>query len=324
MKIAAFFRSIGVYIVAIGYLVGSIFMGNGFDSVLRYKHTIKTIDCYENTLKEAVPQTEMYRFISEHFESDLPAGKTEKKAIVIGYDGCRADMLSIIDDEHPSAIKTVLDEGGNAFLTYCGGRNFPDWNSQATSTAPGWCSMLTGVWADKNLVSDNDIVKSDEYPTLLLSLVEDKTIDASAFYVSWGGHFSGDDATYVSEKNYIEKNGINANYVCASGDEGTRENVLADINKADCSDFIFSIFEYPDHVGHGSGFSPYNEEYPAAFYDAEQTGVDILNAIKSRPTYATEDWLIIITADHGGSTYGHGGTSIMERMTFVVANKDVL
>ena len=323
MKILSFFRSIGVIVVSFGYLVGAIFMGNGFDSILRYKHTIKNIDCYENTLNEAIPQTDIYDYIKNHFESELPAGKTEKKAIVIGYDGCRADMLSIINDEHPSAIKDILNEGGKAYIGYCGGRDFPDWNSQDTSTAPGWCSMLTGVWADKHGVTDNDIIKSDEYPTLLVSLVENKTIDNSAFYVSWGGHFSGENATYINEKNYIDANGINANYLRAGDDDGTKANVLNDLKKADCSDFIFSIFEYTDHVGHDKGFSPYNKTYPAAFYEAEETGTEVLNAIKSRPTYDTEDWLIIITADHGGSTYGHGGPSIMERYTMIVVNKEV-
>lgn len=323
MIIWEFCKKIAVIVLSFGYLVASIFGGNGFDSILRYKHTIKTIDCYTNTLKDAVPQTDVYKYIKNHFESELPEGKTVKKAIVIGYDGCRADMLAKIDGEHPSAIQTILDEGGNAFLTYCGGKNFPYWNTQASSTAPGWCSMMTGVWADKHGVTDNAIVKSDEYPTLMLSLVENKTIDSSAFYVSWGGHFSDDDATYISEKNYIEQNKINAEYICSNDDSGTKERTLNNLKKADCSDFIFSIFEYPDHVGHGAGFSPYNEEYPAAFYDAEETGTEILNTIKARPTYDTEDWLIIITADHGGSTLGHGFVTIQERMTFVVANKDV-
>lgn len=324
MKILAFFRSFAVIVAAFGYLVCSIFMGNGFDSTLRYKNRVSKISFYSNTIEDAVPQTEMYNYIKDHFTSELPEGKTVKKAIVIGYDGCRADMLSLVGDENPSAIQMVLEDGGNSFLTYCGGRNFPDWNSQDTSTAPGWCSILTGEWADKTGVDANSVVKSDKYPSLLLSLVEDKTIDNSAFYVSWSGHFSDDDATYSAEKKYIENNNINANYLCADDDNGTRANTLAELAKADCADFIFSIFEYTDHIGHSYGFSPYNEEYPEAFYEAEQTGVDILNAIKARPTYDTEDWLIIITSDHGGSTLGHGGPTIMERMTFIVTNKDLL
>lgn len=320
-----FFHRIAVTVVMVGYLVGGLFAGNGFDSILRYKKAVSNIPVYSNTIKEAVPQTEMYRFIKEHFESALPEGKTVKKAIVIGYDGCRADNLQLLDDEHDSAIKALLNEKeGNAFISYCGGVKYPLINTQATSTAPGWCTMLTGVWADKHGVTDNDIIKSDDYPTLLTTLVEDKTIDASAFYVSWGGHFSGDNTTYISEKNYCEKNNLNVNFLRAGDDDGTKANTLADLGKADCSDFIFSIFEYTDHVGHDVTFSPYNKKYQQAFYDAEATGLEVINAVKARPTYDTEDWLILITTDHGGSAFGHGGMTIMERYTFVVANKEVL
>ena len=319
----AFFEKIIVFIVSGAYLICSIFMGNGFDSIIRYKNTVKDVSAYTNTIKTAVPQTEIYDAVKGHFESQLPAGKTQKKAIVIGYDGCRADCLSLINDEHPSAIGALLEDGGFAAITYCGGKNFPLMNNQATSTAPGWCSMLTGVWADKHGITDNSIVKSMEYPTLLTSLVEGKVIDDSAFYVSWGGHFTDSNSTYFEEKNYIEEKGLDVSFLRANDDAGTFANTVADLKKADCSDFIFSIFEYPDHTGHDEGFSLYNDEYPAAFYEAEETGLQVINAIKSRPAYNTEDWLIIITSDHGGSTFGHGGMSIQERITFAVSNKEI-
>ena len=46
--------------------------------------------------------------------------------------------------------------------------------------------------------------------------------------------------------------------------------------------------------------------------------LESINAIKARPTYETEDWLIIITSDHGGIKRNHGKESIQERMTFAV------
>ena len=61
----------------------------------------------------------------------------------------------------------------------------------------------------------------------------------------------------------------------------------------------------------------------SAFRDAEATGADIIEAIKARDTYATEDWLILITSDHGGIGGGHGGPSFEERITFIVSNKEI-
>lgn len=314
-RVISFFATFGMFIY--GTFAGT----NMNDYMSVYKQNVKSVELYCNDFDYAVPQTEIYDIISEHFESALPEGKTVKKAIVLGYDGCRADALSLINDTDPSAIAYVASEGGTVAICYCGGVNYPRINTQDTSTAPGWCSMLTGQWADVHGVKGNDIPKSNEYLTLLTSLVEDGTIADSAFYVSWGGHFSSENATYINEYNYIAEKGLPVNFLKAGDDDGTYANVINDVTSADCSDFIFSIFEYCDHYGHGTGFCIRNEDYVKGFAESEQAGMNIINAIKARATYAEEDWLIIVTSDHGGYNTGHGGPTMQERYTFIAANK---
>ena len=288
-----------------------------------YTQSIETLSMMENTWQTAVPQTEIHDLLEAHFNSALPEGKTEKKAIVIGYDGCRADMFTLLDSSHDSAINTLLSDGGHAVFSYCGGVNYPEKNTQDTSTAPGWCSMLTGVTADKHGVYENYSPKEVEPKTLLISLVEDGKIDSSAFYVSWAGHFTKPKATYVNELTYIEQNNINSTFLRADNDEGTIKNVKSDLEKADCSDFIFLTLEFTDHSGHSTGFNPLNPEYVEGFYEADAAGADFINTIKSRPTYDKEDWLILITTDHGGKYRNHGGPSIEERITFIVSNQEI-
>lgn len=289
-----------------------------------FEDELKELTMMENTWQEAVPQTEIYRLVKNHFAAPLPEGKTEKKAIVIGYDGCRVDNFRLLANAGRSAINTLLDEGGQAVFSYAGGVMYPAENTQATSTAPGWCSMLTGVLADVHGVNNNGQPKPIEPKTLLISMVEDGTIDKSAFYVSWDGHFSKKDATYINEKHYIQENGLNVTFRRAFFDAGTKRNILSDIHKANCSDFIFLTLEYTDHAGHSTGFTPQNIKYVSAFRDAEDAGMDIIEAIKNRKTYDAEDWLILITTDHGGNGGGHGGPSFEERMTFIVSNKEIL
>ncbi len=276
---------------------------------------------YANAQETALPQTAIYNIVNNFLHEPLPAGKTEKKVIVIGYDGCRADMLSLAESPETSAILRVAEQG-SLMLGYCGGVQYPAKNTQDTSTAPGWCSMLTGVWADEHGVTGNGMPKSNDHLTLLTTAVEDGTIDSSAFYVSWSGHFSNDDSTYINELHYIEEKTLPVTFLRSETDDaGTRENVLADIAKPDCSDFIFSIFEYCDHTGHDTGFAPNNPAYCEAFKNAETTGSEIIDAIENRPTYATEDWLILLTTDHGGFSTWHGLASLQERMIFIAANK---
>ena len=285
-----------------------------------YRQNISSVN-FDNTVEDAIPQTELYNIVKNHFESPLAEGKTEKKAIIIGYDGCRADVLTEMRYEK-SAIRDILAHGGSLKLSYCGGVNYPAENTQDTSTAPGWCSVLTGVWADKHGVTANGITKSMEYKTLLTSLVEDKIIDSSTFITKWKGHFDKKNATYLEEKAYCEENGLNVAFNRCKDDEASYEYALNEIGKTDCADFIFVIYEPTDSVGHDYGFTINNPDYKKAFQEADLYGIETLNAIMQRETYNTEDWLIIVTSDHGGIGTDHGGDSIQERMTFFITNKE--
>ena len=314
----AFMRIIS-WIATFGCFVAGIFTGtNNSDFISAYKKNVKSVAYYENDFESAVPQTEIHDLIYNHLTDK--SGK-EKKVIVIGYDGCRADNLAMCEDEESSGIKTLVSDGGQAVLSYCGGVNYPMINTQDTSTAPGWCSMLTGEWADVTGVTKNGINKSNDHLTLLTTLVEDKTIDSSAFYVSWGGHFASEDSTYRLEKEYIEEKGLNAKFLKADGDDGTYENVINDLSEKACSDFIFSIFEYCDHTGHDTGFCKNNEELAKAFNQQDEVADKVIKAVKARENYENEDWLIIITSDHGGYNNWHGGPTMQERYTFIITNK---
>lgn len=311
-RIIAFFATFGC-------LVAGIFTGtNNSDLTGAYKANVKSVAFYENKFENAVPQTEMYNIISDFYKS---AGQKEKKVIVIGYDGCRADNLVMCSEAAKSGIKTLLADGGHAVISYCGGVNYPQINTQDTSTAPGWCSMLTGQWADVHGITGNGINKSNDTLSLLTTLVESKTIDSSAFYVSWGGHFTSTDSTYYLEKQYDEEKQLDVKMLKASDDNGTYANVIEDLEQKECSDFIFSIFEYCDHYGHGTGFCMNNPDQKTGFAEQEQVSADVIKAIKARENYENEDWLILITSDHGGYNTWHGGPTMQERYTFIVSNK---
>lgn len=275
---------------------------------------------YSNTIETAVPQTELYSIIQDHFNSELPEGKTVKKAIIIGYDGCRADVLNEIQDGK-SAIGQLMDDGSELYLSYCGGVPYPEKNTQATSTAPGWCSILTGEWADVTGITGNSITKEVEPKTLLTSLVEDGLADSSMFITRWKGHFVNDDSTYIDEMKYCEDNNLDVTFNRCKNDDASYEAALAEINSEDCSDFIFVIYEQTDSTGHDLGFSYNSPYYKEAFVEMDGYGYDTLEAIRNRETYEEEDWLVIITADHGGVGTGHGNESIQERMTFFIVGE---
>ena len=69
---------------------------------------------FTNTREDALPQTAIYSIINGFLHEPLPAGKTEKKVIVIGYDGCREDIIAQADSPETSAILRLSQQGTGA------------------------------------------------------------------------------------------------------------------------------------------------------------------------------------------------------------------
>lgn len=317
-----FFERAIIWIVSTVLMVaGSLFGTNHWDTAKAYSDRVNSLTMFSNTMETAVPQTQVYALIRNHLATPSPEGK-EKKVLVLGYDGCRVDLFTQIVPQE-SAITKIADDG-YAVLSYCGGVNYPHLNTQATSTAPGWCSMLTGEWANVHGIRTNGVPKSNDHLTLLTTAVQDGIADSSAFYVSWTGHFNSRLTTYYPEKQYVEEKGLPVKFQYAEDDALTLENVKNDLAQKDCTDFIFFIMEYTDHTGHSSGFDLKNPKYVDAFYEADAQALDVLHALEARETYAEEDWLLLITTDHGGVNLNHGRCTIQERYTFIICNKPIL
>ncbi len=188
----------------------------------------------------------------------------------------------------------------------------------------GWTTMFTGLWGeDGHGVTGFDDVRTSKVNGFLTTAVEEGLIDSSAFCFSWSGHFD----TYKDEIAYDETNNVNVAWLFSEGeeggegDEGTFEKAMAELQKDDCPDLLFTIFEYCDYYGHTYGFWNDDPEYAEAFRLSNDAGLKLIEAVKARPSYDTEDWLILITSDHGGYVRGHGGDTLMERMMFIVTNK---
>ena len=317
--------SIVSVVVVLGIIAGALalyftrYFKDENDTEEFYRQNVASVN-YENTIETAYPTTDVYGIIKDHFEAELPEGKTEKKVVIIGYDGCRADILN--EKQENGAVSYLLGKGASINLTYCGGVNYPEENTQKTSTAPGWCSMITGEWADVTGITGNGITKAIEPKTLMTSLVEDNVIDDAAFITKWKGHFTNDNSTYIDEKAYCEENNIDVEFELRKNKSDIQTGAIEEVTSEDCADFVFIIYEDTDSAGHDFGFSYNNPVYKDGFKTEDGYGYEVIKAIEARDTYETEDWLIIVTSDHGGFGTDHGGPSIQERMTFVVMNKE--
>lgn len=288
-----------------------------------YADEIEGMGIFDSTNDQALPQTIIYKLITEHFTAPLPEGKTVKKAIFLGYDGFRADGLANIKDMDDSGIMYVKSQGG-LYHTFSGG--ISGVNEQATSTAPSWMAMLTGGWAEYNGMDDNGQMKNPDATTFLTEIAE--TGKAASFTTSWREHTK---LSYRPDIIHSIENGLPIEYTHQIDDEGTYYQILKYVSKPaglektaqQDPNVIFFTFEHTDHAGHDTGFGNQNEEYVKGCKTADSWGYEIIQTIEARSTYAQEDWLIIISTDHGGTEYSHGGQTPFERMTWLACNKPV-
>lgn len=284
------------------------------------RQAIDSSGLFGNTAETALPQTVVADMVREHFHGALPAGKTVKKCFVIGLDGARCDSLIQLKDETESGINRLAAQGG--LVVAIAGGDSP-LHLQATKTAPGWTTILTGKWANSHLVYYNGMIKLLTPKTFLTELVEQGSAGSAAFYTWWPWHVQKAYSTYRVEAAYAKLRGLPVTWNTCAGEEAMQEALLAEAAKPDCADILFSIYDRPDEAGHAYGYGVDVPEYAEAVRQCDLDAYDIIKTIEARETYETEDWLILMTTDHGGQGKDHGDLSDGCRLVFIASNKEI-
>ena len=233
------------------------------------------------------------------FAMAWPAATAEpvKKVLVIGIDGCRFDAVKQANAPH---LDKLMNAGAVAQPT----RIFPARYREAdTISGPGWSNILCGVWADKHRVMDNEFTAPnyEEFPHFFTRLKEAKPDAVTASFSDWGP-IAGvilRDADVALDANKTDND-----YV--SGDVEVAAAASKYLREADPTATVVYLGQV-DEAGHKEGFHPSVAPYVKAIEQVDGHIGELLAAIESRPTRADEDWLILVTTDHGGSGTGHGG-----------------
>ncbi len=285
-----------------------------------YSIRLQESGLFVNMLETALPQAIVADMVRDHFHAPVPAGKTVKKCAVIGLDGVRCDTLIHLKDDAQSGIRLLAAQGG-LYVSIAGGDTLL--HTQATKTTSGWTTILTGKWANTHLVFYNGMIKLLSPKTILTELVEDGSANSAAFYTWWPWHVQKVWSTYGIEAAYTKFRGLPVSWNTLGGEDELRAALPVIAAKPDCPDILFSIFERPDETGHQFGFSNDVPEYVEAVRGCDRDAYDIIKTIQARESYASEDWLIIMTSDHGGQGKDHGNLSEDCRMTFIATNKAI-
>lgn len=217
----------------------------------------------------------------------------ERKVWIIGIDGLRPDALAVANTPN---IDSLVANGCYSERAQVG----PN-----TVSGPGWSNMLTGVWSDKHGVTDNSFSGQNygAYPNLV-ERVENELADVeTAVQLTWAPLFTelvtGADHTFFQD------------YTNGGDAAGTLDAVDRMANHD--PDLMFTYFADVDVAGHNFGFSPGVPQYLAEIEQVDGQVGQILSALRSRVSFGSEDWLILLSTDHGGIGTGHGGGSPQAR-----------
>lgn len=252
----------------------------------------------------------------------------QKKSLVIGIDGLGYGTRGFGVANTPwmnSLINGTFAGGvynGAYAVAYAGGQ-IGQVTQQPTVSGPGWSTMLTSVWANRHHVTDNNFTSPDysNNPVYLGTLRAALPSVETATFVNW-------DPIDTIILNSVQTDGNPANNLTFHGNYASDNAVAAGAVAALGStvtdyDAFFVAFDDVDAAGHTCGSS-------GACYQTEIEQTDslvgqMLTTISNRPNFASEDWQIVITADHGHvATGGHGGQSTVERnIPFIVASKSL-
>ncbi|MDN3594367.1 alkaline phosphatase family protein [Zunongwangia endophytica] len=253
-----------------------------------------------------------------------------KKVVFIIVDGIAADMIEKVATPQ---INRIGKEGSYS-EAYVGGEKGA-YSETPTISAVGYNSLLTGVWVNKHNVYGNEIKQPNyNYPSIFRLYKNKYPRKKTAIFSTWE-----DNRTKLLGENLVGTNFLKVDFAFDGFEKDTisfphdryREYIknidkkvaykAGEYIKKEAPDLSWVYLEFSDDMGHGYGDSP--KLYEAITYEDSLIG-NIYNAVKFREENFNEDWLFLVTTDHGRTLKDgkhHGGQTDRERSTWIAMNR---
>lgn len=198
----------------------------------------------------------------------------------------------VIDGAVGSVVATqATDYNKMPFLASMTDNSLFSWNSIASNVTDDitfYADLLTGVKKDKHKVISQDLSGSDlvTYPLLFDRLKKDLGIRTAVIT-------SNSSVERLSVSSTIDNK-----QVLTSDDDVVRE-AKKELDRADAN-FALVTLSGADKAGKASGYGPQSEVYLNALQTVDNQLKEIVNTIKGRSNYSSEQWLIVVASNRGG------------------------
>lgn len=218
------------------------------------------------------------------------AGEMRKKALVVMLDGFRADA---VENAYAPNLRMLRDGKWQPGYKCAWSLTANTIFDARTVSGPNHVSIATGVTAAKHTVPDNgkDTCDYKKWPSWLVRLADARPETKALFLYCWDW-----DRTLCRDPR-VRFHG--------APDEKNAAKLAEMLAKPDAPNAIMWYINASDSGGHGWGYYPYTTGYFNKIHFADTAVGSVLAAIAARPTFAQEDWMVIVTSDHGGYHTGH-------------------
>lgn len=222
----------------------------------------------------------------------VSAEEKSKHVLLLGIDGCRFDALT--KAKTPNLDK-IREHGIYSPTTLILGDRY---RKNDTISGPGWGSINTGVWADKHNVQGNTFKdpKFDKYPHFFhyvkKSMPEAKTVSI----INWPPI-----AQYIVSSADVSLN-TKKGTSYAEADDDAAAAAIKQLSEENSPTAMMLYLGEVDEAGHAHGFHPTVPQYIAAIEHVDTLVGSVIEAIEKQ---TDQQWLIVVTSDHGGSGRGH-------------------
>ncbi len=257
---------------------------------------ILSVACSKDEAEPVEPDPEVPQWVHEPDSS---------KVLIIGIDGCLNTAII------PELMPNLYTLAQTSWFSTNAIALTPTWSST------GWASIMTGTAPDKHRYLLNEWTESQTrlttYPAFFKYLKALKPAWRTSSVVAWG-----------TLHNFLIKSDMVTMRYSSSSDASVENKAKEELALEYAPEAMFVHFDGVDHVGHdasaGAGYDINGAKYRAAVTEVDQRVGRLLAAVKARPNYTEERWLIVVVTDHGGKGTGHGGSSYEEMNAFILLN----